>query len=145
MTRFLYRVALCTGLGAALVAPRVSAAQGFKVVVNAEVDIVDIGQASLSNLFLRKDRKFSTGVEAAPVDLSSGDPARSAFSKAVHGRPTTAIVKYWVQQVFSGKETPPVSKDNDDAVVAYVKSTRGGIGYVSEGAATSGVKVLKLK
>ena len=145
MTRFPYRVVLCTGLGVAILAPRVSAAQGFKVVVNPDVDLVDIGQASLSGLFLKKDRKFSTGIEAAPVDLASGDPARGAFSKAVHGRPTTAIVKYWVQQVFSGKETPPTSKDTDDAVVAYVKSTRGGIGYVSEGAATPGVKVLKLK
>ena len=47
--------------------------------------------------------------------------------------------------MFSGKETPPVSKDTDDAVVAYVKSTKGGIGYVSASAATAGVKVLKLK
>lgn len=145
MTRLLSRVVLCAGLGAAMFAPGVSAAQGFQVIVNPSVDLVDIGQASLSNLFLKKDRKFSTGVEAAPVDLSSGDPARGAFSKAVHGRPTTAVVKYWVQQVFSGKETPPVSKDTDDAVVAYVKSTKGGIGYVSASAATAGVKVLKLK
>jgi hypothetical protein len=145
MTRSLYRVVLCASLAAAMFAPRVSAAQGFKVVVNPDVDIVDIRQASLSSLFLKKDRKFSTGIEAAPVDLSSSDPARGAFSKAVHGRPTNAVVKYWVQQVFSGKETPPLSKDTDEAVVAYVKSTRGGIGYVSEGAATPGVKVLKLK
>ena len=145
MTRFFSRVVLCAGLGAAMFAPRVSAAQGFKVVVNPDVNLVDIGQASLSSLFLKKDRKFSTGIEAAPVDLSSGAAARGAFSKAVHGRPTNAVVKYWVQQVFSGKETPPISKDTDDAVVAYVKSTAGGIGYVSEGAATPGVKVLKLK
>jgi hypothetical protein len=145
MTRSLYRVVLCASLAAAMSSPRVLAAQGFKVVVNPDVDLVDIGQTSLSNLFLKKDRKFSTGIEAAPVDLSAGDAARGAFSKAVHGRPTNAVVKYWVQQVFSGKETPPLSKDSDEAVVAYVKSTRGGIGYVSEGAATPGVKVLKLK
>lgn len=145
MTRSLYRVALCAGLTVAIFSPRASAAQGFKVVVNPDVDLVDIGQTSLSNLFLKKDRRLSAGVEAAPVDLSAGDAARGAFSKAIHGRPTTAIVKYWVQQVFSGKETPPVSKETDDAVVAYVKSTRGGIGYVSEGATTTGVKVLKLK
>jgi hypothetical protein len=145
MTRFLARVVLCTGLGAAMLTPRLVTAQGFKVIVHPAIDVADIGQTSLSNLFLKKERKFSTGVEAAPVDLSSSDPARGAFSKAVHGRPTAAIVKYWVQQVFSGKETPPAIKDTDEAVVAYVKSTRGGIGYVSEGATTVGVKVLTLK
>ncbi|WP_411280502.1 phosphate ABC transporter substrate-binding protein [Gemmatimonas sp.] len=145
MTRFLSRVVLLAGLGAAALAPRTSAAQGFKIVVNSDVQISDIGQTSLSNLFLKKDRKFATGVEAAPVDLSASTAGRDAFSKAVHGRSTSAVVTYWQQQVFSGKDTPPPSKANDDAVVAYVKSTPGGIGYVSEGASTDGVKVIKLK
>lgn len=145
MTRLISRLVLAAGLCLTALAPRAVAAQGYKIVVHPEVQISDIGQTSLSNIFLKKDRKFATGVEAAPVDLPASSPVRDAFSKSVHGRATSAVVTYWQQQVFSGKDTPPPSKTSDDAIVAFVKSTPGGIGYVSEGASTDGVKVIKLK
>lgn len=125
-------------------APSVAHAQ-YKVIAHPEVGITDITTTSASNIFLKKDHKLASGIEASPVDLPVSSPVREAFSKAVLGRPATAVVTYWQQQVFSGKDTPPPSKSSDAAVVEFVKSTPGAIGYVSEGAATDGVKVLKVK
>ena len=45
----------------------------------------------------------------------------------------------------SGKEVPPATKASDDDVIAFVKATPGGIGYVSAGASTAGVKVIDVK
>lgn len=141
MINFLTRAAVA----AAIVVFAVPAgAQGFKIVAHPEVPLTEIGQTAASNLFLKKDRKLG-GVEAAPIDQPASSPVRDAFSKAVHGRATSAVVTYWQQQVFSGKDTPPPSKPSDDAILAFVKSTPGAIGYVSEGASTDGVKVLKIK
>lgn len=129
----------------AFLLPTRASAQGFKVIANSDVAAAELPAAAVSNLFLKKDRKFPGGGEATPLDQPASSAVRESFSKAVHGRPTSAVVTYWQQQVFSGKDTPPASKASDDAVVAFVKSTPGAIGYVSEGASVDGVKVVKLK
>jgi ABC-type phosphate transport system substrate-binding protein len=120
-------------------------AQAYKVIVHPDVAVSEVSTAALSNLFLKKDTRFEGGPEAVPVDLPATSPVRATFSKAVHARASAVIVQFWLQQVFSGKDTPPAIKASDDAVVAFVKSTPGGIGYVSASATADGVKVLKVK
>lgn len=145
MRTLMYRLALAVGLMGAVIMPRQVAAQGFKIIAHSDVTVGELSAAAASNLFLKKDRKFPGGGEANPADLSASSPVRDAFSKAVHGRSTSAVVTYWQQQVFSGKDTPPATKPSDDAMVAFVKATPGAIGYVSEGASADGVKVVKIK
>ena len=56
---------------------------------------------------------------------------------------TTAAVKsYWNQQIFSGRDVPPVEKKSDAEVLTFVRSTPGAIGYVSDAAAVDGVRVV---
>lgn len=146
MMRLMTGVAVCVAAALATLAmPSSAAAQGFKVIVHNDVAVAELSASALSNIFLKKDSKFPGGPEAMPVDLPASVPLRDAFSKAIHGRNTAAVVTFWQQQVFSGKDTPPPTKPTDEAVVAYVKSTPGAVGYVREGAATDGVKVVKLK
>jgi ABC-type phosphate transport system substrate-binding protein len=47
--------------------------------------------------------------------------------------------------VSSGKGAMPKMFASDAEVVAYVRNTKGAIGYVSAGAITEGVKVLDVK
>ncbi len=139
------RVIAAAFVAGAFLLPARASAQGFKVIANNDVATAELPAAAVSNLFLKKDRKYPGGGEATPLDLPASSPVRESFSKAVHGRSTSAVVTYWQQQVFSGKDTPPPSKATDDAVVAFVKSTPGAIGYVSDGASVDGVKVVKIK
>ncbi|GAB1344443.1 phosphate ABC transporter substrate-binding protein [Gemmatimonas sp.] len=150
MPRYMMRLFLgvavwCTAALGLAMTPSTAAAQGFKVIVHNDVAAAEITTAALSNIFLKKDSKFPGGPEAVPVDLPASAPLRDVFSKAVHGRSTAAVVTFWQQQVFSGKDTPPPTKPTDEAVVAFVKGTPGAIGYVRDGTATDGVKVVKLK
>lgn len=128
---------------AALAWPSAARAQEFKVVVNSGVAVDAMSADEVSKIFLKQTPKFANGTAAAPVDQKAGP--RAAFTKAVHGKPVAAIDTYWQQQIFSGKEVPPPSKATDDDVIAFVKSNPGGIGYVSAGAATAGVKVVTIK
>ncbi len=132
-------------LSATAATPHVAAAQGFKIIAHSDVPVSELTAAAASNIFLKKDSKFAGGPEAVPVDQPASAAIRDAFSKAVHGRSTAAVVTYWQQQVFSGKDTPPATKPSDEAVVAFVKSTPGAIGYVKDGTPADGVKVVKLK
>jgi ABC-type phosphate transport system substrate-binding protein len=143
MRKFLTTVAATAATLCLLAAP--AAAQDFKVIVNSANSTTELPSATVGKIFLKETAKFPNGTAAAPVDQNKASATRAAFSKAVVGRPVAAVETHWQQQIFSGKEVPPPNKASDDDVIAFVKSNPGGIGYVSAGAATSGVKVIDVK
>lgn len=114
--------------------------RGFRVIVNRDNPADSITKSELSNYLLKKRSRWDNGVTADPVDLDSSSDVRDAFSRDVHGRSVSSIKKYWQQQIFSGREVPPPELANDAAVVAFVSSRPGAIGYVSPRARLDGVK-----
>jgi ABC-type phosphate transport system substrate-binding protein len=121
-----------------------SAAQGFKLIVNNSVHLEAVSKKSASDLFLKKTSKWESGVAVVPVDQID-TALRDAFSRAVHGKTAAAVKSYWNQQIFSGRDVPPVEKKSDSEVLAFVRTTPGAIGYVSEGASVDGVRVLDVE
>ena len=120
---------------------------GFTVIVNEANGVSAMSAADLSKVFFKKVTRWSTGggLDAVPVDLPEGAPAREAFNAAVHGKTLGAVRAYWQQQIFSGRGVPPVEKATDEMVIAFVRATPGAVGYVS--AATplgAGVKRLQV-
>ena len=80
-----------------------------------------------------------------PVDLPEGSSARAQFSSQILGKAVPAVSAYWQQQIFAGKELPPLTKASEAEIVAYVKANANAIGYVSTASVTHEVKVLALK
>jgi ABC-type phosphate transport system substrate-binding protein len=135
-----------TFLVAALIGPLSSAAaQDFKVIAHPGVAAADAPAAALAKVFTKQSSKLPDGSAVTPADLGKESPVRAAFTRAVHGKSVAAIETFWQQQIFSGKEVPPATKDTDAAMLAWVRSTPGAIGYVSAGAGTDGVKVIAVK
>lgn len=130
---------------ASFVAAPTAQAQDFKVIVNSANATASLSSSEASKIFLKESAKFPGGSAATPVDQGKSSPVRAAFTKSVIGRSVGAVETYWQQQIFSGKEVPPAAKSSDDDVIAFVKSNPGGIGYVSAGASTAGVKVVDVK
>jgi len=116
---------------------------GYKVVVNPSISVNSMSRDELSRIFLKKATKIRDGHSASPVDLPSSSSVRDSFSRDVHGKPTSAVEAYWQQQVFSGREVPPAEKGEGGAL-DFVRSNSNGIGYVSPGADTEGVKVISI-
>ncbi len=119
-------------------------AQTYKIIVNNSNSTTSLSKAEVSNLFLKKKTKWSSGTEVKPVDLSPKSDLREAFSKEIHGKTIAQVRAYWQQTVFAGKATPPSEMDGITKVVEYVKANPGAIGYVSADANVSGVKVLSI-
>ncbi len=134
-------ILLCAAM--AIAAPAV-ADEAFKVVVNASNGVASMTKQQLSQLFLKKSTHWANGQVVQPVEPTD-ERLRAAFCKDVHGKSINAIRSYWNQLIFSGREVPPLEKSDDDAVVTFVRSTPGAIGFVSPGAGTSGVKVVAVK
>jgi ABC-type phosphate transport system substrate-binding protein len=129
---------------ALLLLPLSASAASFKVIVNSAVNVSSLSKKEVSDLLMKRTPKWSNGTPVVPVDQSDRSAVREEFSKTIHGKPTAAVKSYWQQQIFSGREVPPVEKASDAEVLALVRSNPGAVGYVDAGADTSGVKVLNV-
>jgi ABC-type phosphate transport system substrate-binding protein len=116
------------------------------VIVNTANPVSELPAGEVSNMFLKKTTRWAGGDAVVPVDLPEQSEVRATFSKEVHKRQTTAVKAYWQKMIFSGREVPPPEKGSLAELVAFVRTTRGAIGYVPAGFDTGGgVKVLKVR
>jgi ABC-type phosphate transport system substrate-binding protein len=106
----------------------------FRVIVHPENPATGFTRDFLTDAFLKRTTRWGDGETLRPVDQRSTSVARQKFSDAVLGRSVAAVKNYWQQRIFSGRDLPPPELDSDDAVVSYVMSHRGALGYVSGGA-----------
>jgi len=147
--RTLVRAGLWLSLAAALLgASTVEAESGAPthvVIVHPHAGTSSVSREVLGDIFLKKTARWETGEPARPVDQKSGAAVREAFSRAVLRRSTAAVRSYWMQRIFSGREVPPPELDGDAAVVNYVASHVGAVGYVSTSANMSTVKPLVVR
>lgn len=119
--------------------------QGFEVVAHPSVSEPDVSYQSLRQIFLKRKTRWDDGSRVLPVDQEVEREVRSQFSEDILGRSADAMQTYWQAQIFSGRALPPTVLDDDQAVLDYVSSTLGAVGYVSEGARIpNGVKVLQV-
>src|SRR5229473_5996741 len=125
-------------LAVALVAA--AAAGRYKVIVNVGNDRGTISKQELSNIFLKKKKAWDNGTPIVVVDQQDKAPVRETFTSAIHEKSVAAIKSYWQQQIFSGRDVPPVEKASDSDVVAFVRANPGAVGYIDGDVAVSGVK-----
>jgi len=112
--------------------PSAAAEQTFVVVVHPDVKGGEISRPILSAIFTRRAPNWEDGVACQPIDQSMSSPLRAAFSEAVLEIPVAGLRRLWQGKISEGIEPPPV-KASDQAVLDFVKSTPGAIGYVSAG------------
>ncbi len=120
------------------------AEEPFKVVANLEVSAESLSRAQLSDVFLKRATAFPGGGPAAPVDLAEDSKTFEAFSQAIHGKPGSLVRTFWKKVAATGRDSPPPVRHSDEEVLAFVRTTRGGIGYVSAATPTTGVKVIRV-
>lgn len=120
-------------------------AQSFKIVVNSSNSVNSLTKKELSDFFLKKRTKWSSGIKVIPVDLSSKSSVRTAFTKEIHEKTVSQIRAYWQQSVFAGKQTPPREMNSDQKIIEFVKMHKGAIGYVSKQSNTEGLKTITIK
>lgn len=119
-----------------------AASDGFVVIVNASrADTID--RSEISDIFMKRMTHWkSDGAAIEPVDQIPASPSRTRFSDVVLRRNVAAMQAFWQQQIFSGRDVPPVEKSNDDKVIEFVREHPGAIGYVSADRVLAGVRVV---
>ncbi|HEX7153362.1 MAG TPA: substrate-binding domain-containing protein [Thermoanaerobaculia bacterium] len=139
MKKFLVALALVT------MTHSVAYAAGWKVIVNTANPTDSLTKKELASIFMKKTAKWEHGTPVVPVDQNDKSAARAGFTTDVHGKSVSAVKSYWQQQIFSGRDVPPVEKASDAQAIAFVKANAGAIAYVSDTADATGTKTLVVK
>lgn len=121
------------------------ASEAYQVVVNSKNPATAVGREFLTDVFLKRTSSWEHSEPTAPVDLPPVSPVRRAFSQQVLRRSVSVVRTYWTQRIFSGRDVPPPELQTEEAVLHYVASHPGGVGYVSQGAALPGTKRIEVR
>lgn len=103
---------------------------GIAVVVADSGPDLNFGPSTLRDVFLKRiviDRK---GRLLVPVNLSPKHPLRRAFSSALLARSPDELQSYWNNRYFQGV-SPPFVVASQEAMIRFVATTPGAIGYVA--------------
>ncbi len=104
---------------------------GIQIVVNAKNPIDTVSAEDLSNLYLKKVKKWKDGIKAMPADQEVESQVRRLFSPALLGRTSSQVESWWQIQLFRGRAVPPLTLSSDSEVLQYIAKHPGGVGYVS--------------
>ena len=128
-------------------APRAAAQSGkYVVVVNPSNPIRRLSQTQLSRIYLGKLQGWEIRGKVEPVvvlDLKSGSPLREKFTQDVLRKSSREAEAYWRQEIYAGRSFPPLEQTEPEAL-AQVRTSLGGIAYVSASADLTGVKVVSV-
>ena len=113
------------------------------IIANPDVPVASLASEELARMYLGKVSRWQNGTTVVPVMLKTG-PVQEEFVEDYLSRPVHRFVTYWRQMVFTGKGVPPRSFTDQAALVEFVATTPGAVGYAPPGTDTGSLKVLKV-
>jgi ABC-type phosphate transport system substrate-binding protein len=112
------------------------------IIVSGATSIKEaLSKEELARIYQRKKLFWTNGTPIVPLSLPTTNPLRRVFSRAVLNEQPEELDAYWNEQYFHGI-SPPYVLASEEAVVAFVATTPGAIGYVHATAVNSHVRVV---
>lgn len=105
--------------------------ESIVVIANRYAPSEKINTDQAAQYFLKKQQVWPNGVQIQPVDMKEGSALRDKFYTKVTGRGPAQMRSYWARQAFTGMSLPPKEMSTEEAVLRFVETTRGAVGYVS--------------
>lgn len=125
-------LAFCAALVIALARP--AAAGELAVIVNADNPVSDMTAEKLKGFYLRRVGAWPNAEKVRPADLGTQDAARAAFLAKVLGMSSFDLERYWVEKQYASADKPPTKTPDQAGMVMFVKSFKGGLGFVDASA-----------
>ena len=118
-------------------------AQDVMIVVNKGTSVSQITIGQLRDIFTGARSRFNNGGRALPV-LLKGGPVHEVFLHHYVGDSPEEFRLRWRKAVFTGQGSMPREFATEAAMLDYVASTPGAIGYVSHVSDSQAVRVLTI-
>jgi ABC-type phosphate transport system substrate-binding protein len=115
------------------------------LVLNRENPVTSLGVPEVQRIFRKQTRMWPHGEAVVPVDWDATSDARQEFSRRVLNRSVREMADFWVQQNITQGLTPPSTLKSARAILRFVASVPGSIGYVAVADVDQTVKVIEIK
>ena len=116
-------------------------AGGLVVIASPQVPDNIISIEKLADIYTLKKTFWADEIQVVPVNREASSPVREKFSMTVFNLSPQELSEYWNRLRFQGK-LPPLVQASDQAVLGFVRSVPGAIGYIDADQPVTGVKVL---
>ncbi len=100
-----------------------------------------LDEATISKIYLGREKSFADGQSVVPLALADSAPASTAFNDAVLKKSSSQLKAYWSKLVFTGKGTPPKEIGSEEEMLKLVATNPSVIGYVDASKVDASVKV----
>jgi len=114
------------------------------IVCNKSVPEDSLTKDVIQGIFLGEKSMWSDGSNIEFVMLGDDSITRD-FLRGYVGKTTSQFRTYWKKKVFTGRGKAPMSFDTSEALIEYIISTDGVIGYLPKGADNSRLKTMTVK
>ena len=122
-----------------------SYADAFYITVNKENPKTEISTKELRNYFIGNKNNWSGDLgRIKKIYLNEGTSSTTAFIKQIIKTNKRKYLRTLRRKMFSVLAMPPVKKDSDNEIFAYVKTYKSAIGIVSTNPVFDGIKYLKI-
>ncbi|MDA8382906.1 MAG: hypothetical protein M0037_07590 [Betaproteobacteria bacterium] len=111
------------------------------VIVGDAPPHIALDRSTLADIFLKRIEVDNDGKAIVPLNLSSTNPLRIAFSLALFGKGPQGLQRYWTERYFQGV-SPPYTVASQESMLRFVARTPGAIGYVAACRADARTKVV---
>jgi len=111
------------------------------IIASPQVPESTITVEQLADIFTLTKTSWDKNTRVVPVNREASSEERKKFSEQVFNLPPQELGEYWNKLRFQGKQ-PPVIQTSDQAVLSFVRSVPGAIGYINAKQKPKGVKIL---
>jgi len=101
------------------------------IIVAADAPDLPAGQARLARIYQRRLQLNRQGQRLVPVNLPAAHVLRRSLSHLLFGKSPQQRVAYWNRRYFEGV-SPPYVLDSQEAMLRFVATTTGAVGYVAD-------------
>ena len=103
-------------------------ANEYGVIANSALQIEDVSQESLRQIFLKK-RRFAGDIKLVPLNQKPDSAIRRSFEQKILHMSRHRLRRYWTTQHYKGNR-PPIQLSSDTSVIKFVQKVDGAVGYV---------------
>jgi ABC-type phosphate transport system substrate-binding protein len=111
------------------------------IIASPQVSDSAISIKQLADIYALKKDFWTSNIQIVPVNREASSAERERFSEAVFKMSPQELTEYWNRLSFQGR-FPPLIQTSDDAVLGFVRSVPGAIGYINANQQPTGVKIL---
>ncbi len=118
-------------------------ASEFHIVVNDAFPLKTLTKKQLKSIYLKKV-SYIDGVKILAINISSNDPLRTEFEKAVLSMNKKSLKAYWSKAHYRGIRPPKVLKSSKN-ILSYIASIEGAIAYISKEIKSENLRIIEVE